>query len=222
MGARAGAPVTIAPRPYVVVPGTWAYADLDNPRAWWQRGSAWSAFLAAAGGLYAMRPLDPFLWSTDLEGFPWPWRRRALDRNEWDAGGRSLRYYLEAVAPADRTVITHSHGAQVAAYAAAGGLSIARLITVAAPVRGDVDPVWRAARPNIGDWLNIYLEGDAIQIGGAFGDRVIRWARAMKYPGVVNHGVPGVRGHSALFEDPACFELWRSQGWIDFARGAGR
>ena len=91
MGARAGAPVTIAPRPYVVVPGTWAYADLDNPRAWWQRGSAWSAFLAAAGGLYAMRPLDPFLWSTDLEGFPWPWRRRALDRNDWDAGGRSLR-----------------------------------------------------------------------------------------------------------------------------------
>lgn len=214
--------MSVAPVPYVAVPGTWAFSNRRDPAAWWRPGSPFALYLAAAGGLVPARPA-PFLWSTDLEGIPWPpWRRRALDRNDWEAGGLALGWYLEHVAPADRVVIAHSHGAQVAAYAAAAGCRIDRLITVAAPVRRDLDEVWRAALPNIGAFLHVYVYGDRWQIFGALGDGAARWARSMPYAGIVNHGVPGVSKHSALLADPARFDLWRSQGWIGFARGDWR
>jgi hypothetical protein len=213
-------PESLAPGvlPYVAVPGTWAARDISNPAAWWRSGSPFAAFLERRAGLVPLRPMDPFLWSTDVTGapaVPWPWRK-GLEHSDWRAGGDHLAYYL-AVLKAPR-VIAHSHGAQVVAYAARRGCYIHRLITVGSPARADMDPIWRAALLNIGAWCHLYFTGDRMQIFGSLGDRALRLLREMRYPGVVNQKVPGL-DHSDVLARPERFDLWLSQGWADFLRG---
>jgi hypothetical protein len=205
--------------PYVAVPGTWAARQADDPAAWWRASSPLARFLERRGGLVHLRPADPFLWSTDVNGapaLPWPWRK-GFEHSDWRACGDYLRHYVPERWPA--RIIAHSHGAQGVAYAARGGLYIHRLVTVGSPVRADMDPIWRAALPNIGAWRHLWFTSDRMQLFGSVGDRAVRWLREFRYPGVVNTCWPGL-DHSEALTRPELFDRWVSQGVVDFLKGA--
>lgn len=137
----------------ILVPGTFANTGRNAPRdEWWKPGSSfWIA--AARHGIDCFS----FAWNTALDGVIGP-------NTDWlKAGGR---LYEQANDLQPLTILAHSHGGNVAIYAAANhGLKIRRLITLATPVRSDMP--YRAARANIGHWSHIYGGvRDWVQIAG--------------------------------------------------------
>lgn len=186
----------------IPIAGTWGWRD-----RWWKRDSPLMQYLGADVVHVAGRP---YRWSTDLIGWKF-WRRERL--SDWEAGADALAYFCETIPYFDRNLIAHSHGGQVALFAAASGLKIRRLLTISTPVRDDV-PVQKA-RPNIGHWRHVCAaDDDRIARWGMFGDGRIATRRVFTDPGAAadtNVRVPGI-GHSRLLTDPACFELWHTLG----------
>ncbi|MEK6591549.1 MAG: hypothetical protein AABZ67_00570 [Pseudomonadota bacterium] len=104
------------------------------------------------GGYQPLDDSDPFYWSTALDG---------VDRNNfhWDAAGRALAWYAALKCPGRMvSLIAHSHGGQVAAYAARFGLRIDTVVTVATPVRADMGDEYRALRDRSLRWVHIYTD----------------------------------------------------------------
>lgn len=190
----------------IPIAGTWGWRD-----RWWQQDAALMARLGAQIVTVAGRP---YRWSTDLIGWKF-WRKERL--SDWEAGADALAYFCDAVPYADRNIIAHSHGGQVALFAAASGLDIRRLLTVSTPVRDDV-PI-ATARPRIAQWWHICsADDDRFQRWGMFGDGRISTTRVFADRGAaadINIRVPGL-GHTRLLTDPACFDLWESMGLRDF------
>src|SRR3954470_6214247 len=135
---------------YLPVQGTegWQVDDPDprHPRNWWRKDSLLVDELAQYG-LQLLDAEDPFVWSTDLDGARfwerWPWFRSRKDKRDWLAGGEALRSHAPPRFPLSSprsplVLVTHSHGIQVAHYAAAEGLRIDYLLDIAGPVRADV------------------------------------------------------------------------------------
>jgi hypothetical protein len=210
--------------PIVLCAGTWGLRGIDDLEAvaaaalpWWHPRSDFGV-AALTHGLALIDGLEPFLWSTALDGI-------GGDNLGWYAGGAALRYFAHAKHPpipcdeaADNTqvrdgqgwrpvsVIAHAHGGNVALYAAQQGLRIETLVTLGTPVRREMDAVAAQARPNMRRWVHVYSDSDPAQIAGALFDGRLGIYR--KFPLAENILEPRV-GHSDL-HDPA---RWTARGW---------
>lgn len=206
----------------ILVAGTWGEKDL---RPWWSPDSDFAGMLieAQANPLRGRRGRpgpreagiiltpEPFRWSTDLDG--------VIGENRvWETAGAALTWFAHKHSPGEAVdLVAHSHGGQVAAYALAQGLMVRNLVTVAAPVRRDMLPIWRIGAKNIlGKWHHIHSDDqDFWQWMGA---RFSGWwvvPREMPLP-AQNIFEPG-KGHSELL-DPG---LWRERGWAGLITGKG-
>lgn len=166
---------------------------------WWHPQSPFGR-AAVAAGLVLVDDKEPFLWCTEVEGV-------FGDNAVWYAGGAALRYFAQAKHPAPVSILAHSHGGQVALYAAAQGLAVQTLVTIGTPVRGDMEATATRARRNIRRWLHLYSDADGWQALGEFGDGRLGIYRSMPLA-TVNILEPGV-GHTDLL-DPA---LWTARRW---------
>jgi hypothetical protein len=214
--------------PFIPVQGTdtWHVDDPDprQPYNWWRSGSLLLTELAVHG-LQPLNAADPFIWSTDLDGAKfwerWPPFKSRKDKRDWLAGGNALRWY--ATYYHDRreplTVISHSHGAQVVHYAAAGGLRIDYWLDIAGPVRSDVLQETAAGLDNIGHWLHV-TDGafDLIQALGDLGDGHL--GHVPRPSRVTTLSLSGI-SHSELLSSPLFIpRAWRERGLIQFLLGA--
>lgn len=187
-----------------------------NKEQWSSPDSAISKFLERQGLMnIAHSAMLPFDWSDDLD---------LNDGEDWPAGGRSFFYYLvpplhpEYAWPSEETVaITHSHGLQVALWAAKYGLKIDRLLDIAGPVRKDMMPVAQEARLNIRRWMHVHSDGsDRMQWLGELFDGKLGIVR--KHPlADINVEVKKV-GHGGLLRDPQDFPLWLEKGLVNFLK----
>ena len=178
----------------LLVQGTWG-------GTWAREGTPFRQMLAAQH----VTTLEPFEWSYDLSGVL-TWMGRT--HSDWIAGGAALTYYLRGLPYEQRNVIAHSHGGQVAAYAAAhSDCWIRRLITVSTPVRKDMQDTWAQARPNIGAWTHVAAKrGDwMIRLGELF-DGAFGWTRQM--PSADRNLIFPNIGHTGLFTDQQYFHHW--------------
>jgi hypothetical protein len=193
----------------ITVPGT--HARRRGPLDMWWTNSKFTDRLKD----HAIEPWrleDPFNWSTDLDGTPWTGAHY-----DWQAGGDALRYYMLGTDFEQRNILTHSHGLQVALYAAASGQHIRRLISVTGPVRKDMEKITELARPHIDKWLHIHTDGsDWVQLLGAVFDGHIGIHREQPLADI-NDSVKGV-GHSGLLIEPEHFWHWSARGWFDFLK----
>jgi hypothetical protein len=194
----------------VCIAGTHGWSDDDQVR-WYCKGSPFITMLERRGMCPFFTPDcgDPFIWSTDLGGVGFG----SGDHKVWSAAGRSLKNFCvpplapHLRIPAERLqIITHSHGVQVALYAAAKGLKIDRLISVTGPVRRDMQAVIEKARPNIRYWRQVWTDGDWMQLLGGLFDWRIGVSR--KFSQADNNvKIPGI-GHSGLFQDARHLPHW--------------
>ena len=190
----------------VLAAGTWGGYELES---WWRPGSPFVQE-AERNGVRLLAPDDPFHWSTRLDGL--------IGGNaEWDLSGEVLKWYCHAKAPGETVnLIAHSHGGQVAAYAAARGLKIGTLVTVATPVRKDMEGVYARAMENLERWVHIHTDRrDRWQWLGAMGDGLLGVRRGMPAP-AENVLEPG-RDHASLLA-PA---LWTARGWWNCVKETG-
>lgn len=201
---------------YVLVPGTHAtLRDEDTKQQWWEPGSPFTLFLAMHGLVPAKA--RPFIWSSNLDGLRvWPWQWFRTDNHiDWKAAAHHLIDHLDGDEVA---VIVHSHGLQVALYAASLGLKIPTLVSVMSPVRGDMEKVAWKARPNIARWLHIHSDwSDKMQVWGGLFDG--QWGVHRAHPlADTNLPLPKV-GHSSILY-PDNMALWKTEGLIDFLKGS--
>lgn len=198
----------------VLVPGTHSWRGLQTTGQWWQAESPFVALLEQHG-VRVWSKDRPFIWNTRINGLPWSGRR------DWEAAALGLACYMSPALPEvgidvpreHRNVIAHSHGGQVALLAAAQGLELEHLVTVATPPRRDLEAVYAAARPRIRHWLHIHSDGsDRWQWWGGLFDG--RWGNRRSMPlADINHVVPRV-GHSQILTQPEDLRLWSTQGWL--------
>lgn len=166
-----GVPVMEQP-PMLLSPvaGTWAWdalkADWPDPRH-----AIWTYLRTR--NIAHVNPRRSFQWSTRLDGF-WShgkrltWRAAGINYHEYLTPSRCLTSHLDAM---HTVTVTHSHGLQVALFAAADGLYIPTLVDVAGPVRKDMMDVAIVARKNIGRWIHIYAgDRDRMQWFGEMKD----------------------------------------------------
>jgi hypothetical protein len=203
-------------RGVICVHGTWG-ADFENTSdQWWEYGSPFCLYLGKAGFNTVVCD-EEFQWSGNADGLArlWPWNWfRTPEQRTWKAGGRALGYYLKGIDYADRNILAHSHGGQVALLAAARGVKMRRLITIGTPVRKDMQGTVEKARPNIHRWLHIIdPRDDDIQIYGGIGDGELGVNRLFTHADVIG---TMAGGHSSILNDPKRFDLWRSRGWLRF------
>lgn len=217
---------------YIPVAGTRGWSDDSssleqygvNELRWWQDNSFFHRFMQRHG-FDLPCPLDPFVWSTDLNGAAF-WRRwsilkglvsRSKDHRDWIAGGAALRWYISYCKVSGVNIIAHSHGLQVAAYAAEQGLLIDKLVSVGSPIRKDMEPIYEGARHNIKKWLHIQDgNNDRIQLAGLFGDGAFSMRRAAKFADHFDT-LPNI-SHSRIVSDPNAFHYWQDLSWLEFLK----
>lgn len=188
--------------PVLLIHGTWGRAN-----TWYRRGSPFVQALEAQG--LELFHDEPFLWSGRIGGLPEVVRPDPSNpdetggRLEWANEGRHLTYYAAALRPGvEVSIVAHSHGGQLAALAIArGGLKVRHLITVATPVRWDMQEFYSVIPQVIrGSWVHVYGDWwrDWAQKLGELGDGYLGWYRKM--PSVTNLHADGA-GHSSTLQD---------------------
>lgn len=208
-------------QPFLVA-GTGSWKD-NQDADWYCPGHLFGQFLTQQGvaPIYDVNgKARPFVWSTDLGGTPW------TGKKDWAAGGAALAYFVMArqgrAAPFTAAIV-HSHGLQVAAYAAAEhGLKFKTLISVGSPIRADLTEEYKALRANTGYWLHLHSDGsdrwqwlgELFDQGNPFTWRIVRDCPFADR----NDFVPHV-GHSQLLRDPAQYHFWIDRKWIDVLKG---
>lgn len=200
----------------ILVAGTHGWRRAGQP-AWYAPGSPFVAFLQAQGVDLVFTPEgSPFVWSTDLGGVG----LGDGDHAVWASAGQNLFWYCvpplcpeKRIPGEDLAIVTHSHGLQVALYAASLGLKIKALLDVCGPVRKDMRAVAERARPNISFWDHLYSDHtDRWQWIGELFDGQIGVVR--KHPlADLNSEVPGA-GHTGVLEKPELFHRWIDEDWI--------
>lgn len=200
----------------VLVAGTNSWMD-DGRCDWYCPGHPFALFLESHGCAPMFNGPRPFVWTTDLAGIPF-----FTNRKEWSAGGAALAYFVMAMnrAPkAETAVIAHSHGLQVAAYAAAEyDLKIHTLVTVGSPIRKDMAKQYKALRLNTRYWLHVHSDcSDRWQWLGEMFDGHFGIVRDCVLADR-NAYVRGV-GHSELLRDPVQYHYWLKAGWLDQLKG---
>lgn len=155
-------------------------------------------------------------WSGDIAGLPkWlnPWTVDPC--SDWRIGGDFLAAELSRLPFEDRNILTHSHGLQVGAFAAAQ-LPIRSFVSIAGPVRNDktMRPIYEAALANVGAWVQVSdAHWDKTQWLGEWFDG--RKGRVKDLPfdslKVRNIRMKNI-SHSDLLYDQSKFPRWRSEG----------
>jgi hypothetical protein len=211
---------------WLPIPGTWGFRELPTPADWQHPQSPFSIYLSDRS-LFQVKATRGFDWTTDVNGshFWQRWFGRLGDHRDWIVGGRNLAVWMLSpydeypayVELIDRNIIAHSHALQVVLYACASGLKINKLVSVAGPVRADMQAVAEKARPNIGQWVHVHSDrSDRTQWFGEIGDGVLRIAR--QHP-LANQNVPlPMVGHSKILTDPTAFHWWEDAGLVSFLR----
>lgn len=219
------------PIPFAAVSGTWAYEHRFSLDEWWQPCSRFAMMLRRQG----FAPIDPrpFLWTTEINGAE-GWRRwldwlpcvnKVGDQLDWYVGGEWLRRYCDPVQGQPFVVFCHSHGGQLAKFAAYQGLYIPVLVTIATPVRhleAEIRPhvyedILPKMRRNIGYWIHLHSGwDDKMQWLGQFGDGVVRSNRSEPHADL-NIQVPANR-HSRILHPDDLMDLWITEGWLDIIR----
>lgn len=199
----------------VLVAGTGSWDD-DGRVDWYAPGHPFQRFLEDHGVYPAFQGGKPFVWSTDLGGVPWSGKR------DWSAGGAALAYFVMAdrrLSAANTALIVHSHGLQVAAFAAAEhDLKAATLMSFGSPLRADMQARYEALRRNVGTWLHVHSDGsDRWQWLGELFDGHFGVVRETKLADR-NDFVPEV-GHSELLRDPKQYHHWLEHGWLELLKG---
>ena len=161
-----------APAPIALVAGTWGRDPSHG--GWWRAGSEFRRMLLALGvPLVGADDANAiFSWTTRLDGVDG-------DNADWDEAGKALVWYAHAQLSPDEpgtwkpvSVIAHSHGGNVLAYAAWHGLAIDTAITLATPVRADMEVQYRMLAQRARRWVHVYTDertGWGWQILGAAG-----------------------------------------------------
>lgn len=199
--------------PYIPVQGTHAWDEDPLNFQWWEPGSAFTQYLQTLG-LALIDLALPFLWSTELDGVG-----IGNKQTTWKGAGHALRYFIGDQFPMGlpfekRNVIAHSHGGQVVFYACAHGLKLRNLITVGTPVRGDMEKIVKAARPNIGYWLHICdSKHDFTSLAGALFDGTFRVEHEFDLADRNDNCKDLNINHSKILNEPSRFGLWQTRGW---------
>lgn len=180
----------------VVVHGTWG---LD--RGWW-RAESLLMQAAVRAGCVLPDPADPYLWSGELG---------VRDHGPWTSAAHALIWYCAAKQLERPNLLTHSHGIQVAAYAAAWGQKFGLVVDVSGPPRFDMEAVYAAAKANIAHWMHVWNEGDMVilegQVGAGRPEGYIRTMAAADQ----NVEIPRGFGHSGLLDDVTAMAPYLSQ-----------
>jgi hypothetical protein len=195
--------------PVVCVGGTWAETSSDAQ--WWRPDSVWCANLRNAG-LDVLDPKDSFEWATAI----------SIDAGHdpmWRTAGLALLWYCKAKAPGvPVSLAAHSHGGQVAAYAIAAGLVVDRLVTVATPVRDDMQPTWAKAARAVGRWTHLWtketgLPHEQMQFLGSLplAPPAFAWTRTMPLASENVEIVPAVSHHGAIWHG-----LWLARNFYRY------
>lgn len=186
-------------RVYVPIAGTWAR---KKQHRWHKAGSPFDRTMA---GLGLTRDADTLgFWDTSIGGVSFCGNSHA----SWQYGGACLARFLEERDPASTAVvIAHSHGGQVAAYAATLR-RIGVLITVDTPIRADMEEKWEAA--DIGYHLHLYGTGIGSRMR-VFGAGLRSWfslrahRRTMPW---ADQNVSIRGGHSGILRDEKHMHQW--------------
>lgn len=184
--------------PTILIAGTWG-----DDAAWWKIGSPfWME--ARRNGVSLQNGADPYTWTTEVDGL--------FGRNrDWETAGDALRWYCGAKKLDRVNILAHSHGGQPALYAAAKRLPIDTLITIATPIRWDMEEVAETARPFIRLWIHLRSDrSDWMQWLGEILDGRLAWPGTVRDFDVADQNIiePSV-GHSGLLEPG----LWTERGW---------
>ena len=204
---------------YIPVAGSLARKRHDHELSWYRRDSPIDRLLATLGyqrvdqngDLY--KP-DAGFWSGDINGLMlqrvlW-WRDK---HPAWRTGGEALRKFLVsrlAEFVDGVTLILHSHGGQVGAYALAelpipGAIPI-HVITCDMPVRSDMRDVYVRAAMSVATWTHLYSEKG--------------WKSRMRWMGdgqlfsnprelsVATRNIEIKGGHSGYLSDPRFIGQW--------------
>ena len=206
--------------PVVLVGGTWSYVDPGQQRAlvagqkWdelpWCHPQSRFAHEARVYGVSSLSNDEPFLWGTHLD------TGGCLE--DWWCGAAALAYYCRWLA-GDRpvTIVAHSHGGQVAALAVGRfAVPCATLITLATPVRADMQRHRRAAAAYAQRWIHVFSLEDPVQLAGEALSGGDAGTRDLPEPGVQNvketmpEYAPMRRAAHSALHDPA---RWKKNGW---------
>lgn len=184
----------------VLVAGT--HGLNDN---WWKPGSKFCSMLYQHR-IRCADSSDPFVWCTGLDGL-------IGDNSVWESSGAALRWYAHSkVRHYPLSVVAHSHGGQVAAFAAAHGLHIDRLITAAMPVRKDMDAVYSKAKRNIDKWVHLHSDSDMWQVLGGLRDG--KWGIHREVPYADVNICEKELSHRDFVDD----KLWWKNDWCQYLR----
>jgi pimeloyl-ACP methyl ester carboxylesterase len=202
-----------------LVGGTWAYDGRVPDDEWYAPGSAFVRAVLAPHGIEPLWPDDPFVWDGEADGVGWWGRERK--HLVWQAAAANLVYRLKALPLEQRNLIAHSHGGQVALYAASV-LPLNRLITVTTPVRGDMVHTIAVARANIGAWWHLYSTGflrDKMQWFGEFFDGVWNIPPKRTFDAANQNVACKDVGHSGLLCEAKYYDQWTTTGAAAFMAG---
>ena len=187
-----------------------------NPHDWYRRSSPFDHLVADHGLVRVEQDRDPETpdrgyWSGDVGGLllqrAWPW---ADAHAPWKQGARELVTFLArrwAEFGGGVTLVAHSHGGQVVAYAVEAlryeEPVPVHVITVDMPVRRDMAPVYGEAQQAAATWTHLYSERGWRSrfrwLGNRFGPRELTGATR-------NLEVAG--GHSGILSDTKHMQQW--------------
>lgn len=174
----------------ILVGGTWSN-DLEHD-FWWIIGSPFYQEIVKRGfECYS------YAWNTHLDGV-------IGENTDWEKAGKRM----SETVPKDSIVIAHSHGGNVAAYAAIDGLRMKKLITIATPVRPDVN--YEFAKTEIKKWIHIY--GNFMDYWQILGELALgkfwKLNRKMKF---ADENIFYPAAHSELH----FVRVWNEENWWD-------
>jgi hypothetical protein len=115
----------------------------------------------------------------------------------WEFGSLNIAKEVEDLPIEKRRFLSLSHGMQPLMIACANGLKVKSFVSIAGPVRKDMEPYYEAAMENIEVYTCVFSDSlwrDRWQILGTIRDGTLRYTRKMKDAYCI--GIPV--GHSEL------------------------
>ena len=218
---------------YIPVAGTFARKRDDHAASWYRIGSPLDRLLDTLGYQRVdqngdRRKPDQGFWSGDINGLM---LQRALwwrDKHPaWKTGGETLRKFMlarRAEFSDGVTLVLHSHGGQVGAYALAdlppfyvcgsggceqdnlSGAFPIHVVTCDMPVRADMREVYSRASRSVVSWTHLYSEPGWKAMMRKLGDgQIFSNPRLLS---VATHNIEVAGGHSGYLSDPKFIGQW--------------
>lgn len=187
--------------PIVLVPGT---HGLDNQ---WRKMSSCFVESLINHNFALLDKKDLFIWTAHLDG--------VLGKNTtWQMAGYALLWYCHAKEKDVKVnIIAHSHGGQVAAYAAERGLQIHTLITAGTPVRYDMRNIYKKGKQSIEKWVHLHSGAkDWWQLFGSFFDGSLNNRRDMPYASL------NIEKSGCSHEELLDYKLWDKENYWQYLR----